>query len=83
MVQRRDKSDIGMVALNGTLLGGTLMVKDEELFAVLKENAGKLEEVLQAVGITAGQGNDDLREEDLDDSRFQELSTERHSASAL
>ena len=83
MVQRRDKSDIGMVALNGTLLGGTLMVKDEELFAVLKENAGKLEEVLQAVGIPAGQGNDDLREEDLDDSRFQELSTERHSASAL
>jgi len=51
VVKRRDGTDIAFVALNGTLLAGTLMVKRQELYRVLQEESAKLEVVLAAIGI--------------------------------
>ena len=51
MLKREDGSDIGYVQLNGTLLGGTLMVKYEEEWDVLRGDSGKLDAVLEAIGI--------------------------------
>ncbi|KAF2232945.1 bis-tetraphosphatase [Viridothelium virens] len=48
---RSDGSEIGSVALNGTLLAGTLMVKNEEEWELLKSNKSKFDEILGAVGI--------------------------------
>ncbi|KAH6620384.1 Ap4A phosphorylase-like protein II [Boeremia exigua] len=51
MLKRPDGSEIGFVALNGTTLGGTMMVKHQEEWDVLRSQRGKLESILNAVGI--------------------------------
>jgi ATP adenylyltransferase len=47
---------IGRVSLNGTILGGTLLVKSEEEWNVMREDASKLYEVLHAIGIPLSRG---------------------------
>ncbi|PVH88922.1 Ap4A phosphorylase-like protein II [Cadophora sp. DSE1049] len=42
---------IGPIALNGTVLGGTLLVKSEEEWDVLRNDESKLTDILQAIGI--------------------------------
>lgn len=42
---------IGPVALNGTILAGTLMVKSEEEWNELRRDEGKLLDLLKMVGI--------------------------------
>ncbi|KAH8663539.1 Ap4A phosphorylase-like protein II [Tricladium varicosporioides] len=42
---------IGPIALNGTILGGTLLVKSEEEWQSLKSDETKLADVLAAIGI--------------------------------
>ena len=51
MLQRPDGSEIGFVALNGTTLGGTMMVKHQEEWDLLRSQRGKLDSILNAVGI--------------------------------
>jgi len=51
MLKKADGTDLDFVALNGTLLGGTLMVKNEECFELLKQDSSRLEEVLRAIGL--------------------------------
>ncbi|KAJ8112937.1 hypothetical protein OPT61_g4823 [Boeremia exigua] len=51
MLKRPDGSEIGFVALNGTTLGGTLLVKHQEEWDVLRMQRGKLDSILNAVGI--------------------------------
>jgi sulfate adenylyltransferase (ADP) / ATP adenylyltransferase len=43
---------IGPVALNGTLLGGTLLVKNEEEWDAIRDDKAKLEYILQKIGIS-------------------------------
>ncbi|KAL6712386.1 bifunctional AP-4-A phosphorylase/ADP sulfurylase [Coniothyrium glycines] len=50
-LRRDDGSDIGFVALNGTTLGGTMMVKHKEEWDVLREKPGMLDYILSAIGI--------------------------------
>ena len=52
-IKRNDGNVIDFVALNGTILGGTLMVKNAELFDLLKEDTSTLETILQEAGIPA------------------------------
>lgn len=54
MLQRDDGSDIGFVALNGTILAGTLMVKCQEQWDVLRAEPEKLDTLLEAIGIPLG-----------------------------
>ncbi|TVY43090.1 Diadenosine 5',5'''-P1,P4-tetraphosphate phosphorylase [Lachnellula subtilissima] len=42
---------IGPIALNGTVLGGTLLIKSNEEWQALRNDESKLKEVLQAIGI--------------------------------
>lgn len=51
MLRGEDGTDAGFVALNGTILGGTLMVKGENEWALLKSDAKYLDDILEAVGI--------------------------------
>lgn len=51
MLKRPDGSEIGFVALNGTTLGGTMMVKHQEEWNVLRSQNGKLDSILNAIGI--------------------------------
>jgi ATP adenylyltransferase len=51
MLRRDDGTDVGFVALNGTTLGGTLMVKHQEEWDVLRKQPGKLDSILEAIGI--------------------------------
>lgn len=44
---------IGPIALNGTVLGGTLLVKSEEEWNALRNDDSKLASVLQAIGISS------------------------------
>jgi ATP adenylyltransferase len=48
---RSDGSDIGFVALNGTALAGTLMVKYQEEWDVLRAQPEKLDQILGAIGL--------------------------------
>jgi len=50
-LRRDDGSEIGFVQLNGTLLGGTFMVKFQEEWDVLQQEPTKLDAVLEAIGI--------------------------------
>ncbi|KAH7409412.1 Ap4A phosphorylase-like protein II [Cadophora sp. MPI-SDFR-AT-0126] len=43
---------IGPIALNGTVLGGTLLVKSKEEWEALRNDESKLTDILQAIGIT-------------------------------
>ena len=51
---------IGPVALNGTILAGTLMVKEEEDWDELRQDAGKLSDLLKIVGIPPQNSLDDV-----------------------
>lgn len=51
MLKRPDGSEIGFIALNGTTLGGTMMVKHQEEWDVLRSQHGKLDCILDAIGI--------------------------------
>lgn len=51
MLNRPDSSEIGFVALNGTTLGGTMMVKHQEEWDVLRFERGKLDSILNDIGI--------------------------------
>lgn len=50
-IRRGDGSEIDSVALNGTLLAGTLLVKNEELWRTMQEEPGRLGGVLEATCI--------------------------------
>ncbi len=51
VLYRTDGSEAGFVALNGTVLAGTLMVKEEEQWNILRQEASNLDSLLQAAGI--------------------------------
>ncbi|KAF2438668.1 hypothetical protein P171DRAFT_458360 [Karstenula rhodostoma CBS 690.94] len=51
MLRRDDGTDIGFVQLNGTLLGGTLMVKFQEEWDTLRQHPKTLDDILEAIGI--------------------------------
>lgn len=59
-VYRDDGSEIGVVALNGTVLGGTLMVKGEEEWDVLRGGPEVLDAVLGEIGIPTGEKGEDV-----------------------
>lgn len=71
MVQRKDGSDIDYVALNGTFLGGTMMVKNEELWHVLQSEPQKLASVIESIGFP--QELQSFAELDLSSANFPEL----------
>ena len=50
MLRRSDGSEVGLVALNGTLLAGTLMVKGEDEWNMLRNSNTSLDDVLGAIG---------------------------------
>ncbi|KFZ04637.1 hypothetical protein V502_10000, partial [Pseudogymnoascus sp. VKM F-4520 (FW-2644)] len=47
----KDPKETGVVSLNGTVLGGTLLVKDELEWEALKRDGGMLKELLREIGI--------------------------------
>ncbi|KAH7126836.1 Ap4A phosphorylase-like protein II [Dendryphion nanum] len=49
-LQLDDGTEIGFIMLNGTTLGGTLMVKYEEEWNVLREQPTKLDDILTSIG---------------------------------
>jgi ATP adenylyltransferase len=49
---------LGPISLNGTILGGTLLVKSEEEWNAMRSDASKLKEVLSAIGIAKSQERD-------------------------
>lgn len=51
MLHRDDGSEIGFVALNGTTLGGTMMVKHQDEWNMLRHEPGLLDRILGAIGI--------------------------------
>ena len=51
MLKRDDGTDVGVVQLNGTVLGGTLMVKYQEEWDILRARPEKLDAILEAIGI--------------------------------
>ncbi|KAF2000287.1 5',5'''-P-1,P-4-tetraphosphate phosphorylase 2 [Amniculicola lignicola CBS 123094] len=51
MLRRDDGSELGFVALNGTTLGGTLMVKHQEQWEELCAKPWKLDGILEEIGI--------------------------------
>jgi ATP adenylyltransferase len=57
-LRRDDGTEIGFVALNGTALGGTLMVKQEEEWNLLREQPEKLDSILRAIGIQSSPSAD-------------------------
>lgn len=48
--QKGTESRLGPVSLNGTILGGTLMVKTEDEWDALRGQAAKLQRMLETVG---------------------------------
>ncbi|RAR00547.1 5',5'''-P-1,P-4-tetraphosphate phosphorylase 2 [Stemphylium lycopersici] len=50
-LRRDDGTNIGFVALNGTTLGGTLMVKHQDEWDMLRNEAGLLDTILSGIGI--------------------------------
>lgn len=50
-------SSIGSVALNGTLLAGTILVKSEAEWDAMRKNDKILVEVLEAIGIPSNSTN--------------------------
>lgn len=52
--------DVGPVALNGTVLGGTLLVKSEAEWDALRDDESKLKYVLSTIGFPPDKlGNDE------------------------
>ncbi|KAF4635033.1 hypothetical protein G7Y89_g3063 [Cudoniella acicularis] len=52
---------IGPIALNGTVLGGTLLVKNEEEWQALRNDQTRLRDILKAIGIPSPQDDRDGR----------------------
>jgi ATP adenylyltransferase len=52
---------IGPIALNGTILAGTLLVKTEEEWQSLRNNPSKLKDVLGEIGIPAHESENNQR----------------------
>jgi ATP adenylyltransferase len=50
-VKSKNGDLIGPVSLNGTILGGTLLVKSEEDWDALRSDELKLKEILYAIGM--------------------------------
>lgn len=50
-IKNIDGQDIGPVALNGTLIGGTLLVKSEEEWNAIKKDEAQLKIVLESIGL--------------------------------
>ncbi len=42
---------LGPISLNGTILGGTLLVKSEQEWETLRNDEEKLKDILQAIGL--------------------------------
>lgn len=57
MLRRDDGTDVGFIALNGTTLGGTLMVKHQEQWDVLRSQPEKLDSILEAISIPKTQNS--------------------------
>lgn len=72
-IRRDDGSVIDFVALNGTLLAGTMMVKNEELWHVLQNQPEKLAEVFHAIGLPVDSISRSFTDDDFDDRHFPEL----------
>jgi ATP adenylyltransferase len=51
MLRRHDGTEMGFVGLNGTALGGTMMVKHQEEWDVLRKQPEMLDTILTAIGI--------------------------------
>ena len=51
MLRHDDGREIGFIALNGTTLGGTMMVKYEEEWDLLRKKPEILQKILAAIGI--------------------------------
>lgn len=51
VTRRPGSAELHNVELNGTLLAGTLMVKNEESYNLLKEDASQLGNILRSIGI--------------------------------
>lgn len=51
VIKKKGGTEAGNVALNGTILGGTLMVKLEDEWNALKDNDVQLDDILGAIGI--------------------------------
>jgi len=52
---------IGPISLNGTVLGGTLLVKSEDEWDAMQYDSSKLAEVLRAIGIPKASNEHDER----------------------
>jgi ATP adenylyltransferase len=53
IIKHRNGEDIGLVALNGTVLGGTLLVKSEAEYSALRDDHSKLVDILSAIGFAS------------------------------
>ena len=53
-ITSRNGEPVGAIELNGTVLGGTLLVKNEVEWNVLRTDNSKLVEVLNAIGVQSG-----------------------------
>lgn len=51
MLRRNDGTEIGFVGLNGTTLGGTMLVKHQEQWETLRKQPDLLDGILTAIGI--------------------------------
>jgi ATP adenylyltransferase len=51
MLRNDDGNDVGFVALNGTTLGGTMMVKHQEEWEMLCKRPEMLDNILAAIGV--------------------------------
>jgi ATP adenylyltransferase len=51
MLKRDDGTEIGFVQLNGTTLGGTMLVKYLEMWEALRARPDKLDDILRDIGI--------------------------------
>jgi ATP adenylyltransferase len=51
MLRHEDGTEIGFVALNGTTLAGTMLVKNQGEWDTLRSQPEKLDSILAAIGI--------------------------------
>ena len=56
MLRHQDGTEIGFVALNGTTLGGTMLVKNQGEWDTLRAKPEMLDSILAAIGIPKEQG---------------------------
>ena len=50
-IKDSDGNVLGPISLNGTILGGTLLVKSEQEWEALRKNEDKLRDILEAIGV--------------------------------